>query len=157
MEPTAPRIGLSDRVRASRAASRRAAVGLGVTLLLAAATIAAVVVRNESAVRRQWRERLVATAEERKASILEYLDERSEDAEVFASFPSIRLAAGATGGAIAEADHIRVVFETGRDRWGCRTIALLDARFVERLRAGEPVRGEVLAFLRGWGPAGRRP
>jgi len=132
-------------------------VGLGVTLLLAAATIAAVVVRNESAVRRQWRERLVATAEERKASILEYLDERSEDAEVFASFPSIRLAAGATGGAIAEADHIRVVFETGRDRWGCRTIALLDARFVERLRAGEPVRGEVLAFLRGWGPAGRRP
>jgi len=157
VEPTAPREGFSDRVRVNRAASRRAAVGLGVMLLLVAAAISAVVVRNEAAVRRQWRERLVATAEERKAAILEYLDERSEDAEVFASFPSIRLAAGAAAGGLAEADHIRVVFETGRDRWGCRSVALLDAGFSERLRAGEPVGEEALAFLRGRGPAGGGP
>jgi PAS domain S-box-containing protein len=129
---------------------------VGVVLLLAfvGAVIAVVLVRREASVRREWLDRLVGTAEERKSAILDYLEERTEDAEVFAAFPSIReMAHPGEGGGHGDGDaHVLTVFEAGRARWGNRTLALLGPDFSERLRAGDALESEASDLLRGTAP-----
>ncbi len=134
---------------ADRTTSRRVAVGLALVLVFVAAAAAFALRLHERSMRREWYGRLAAIAEERKASILGHLEERREDAEVFAFFPSVvGVAAGAPSGHDHDyLDHLEVVFEAGRERWDCRTVALLGPAFDERLRAGEPVAAEALARL----------
>ncbi len=134
----------------SRAVTRSASVGVVLLLALVGAAITVVLVRREASVRKEWRGRLVGTAEERKAAILDYLEDRVRDAEVFAAFPSIReMTAGAVGGGLTEFDeHLRAVFEAGRVRWESRTLAFLGPDFSERLRAGEALEPEASELLR---------
>ena len=146
----------SGTVPASRAVKRVASVGVVLLLAVVGAVIAVVLVRREASIRREWRDRLVGTAEERKAAILDYLQERTQDAEVFAAFPSIREMAGAgERGGRAEGDaHIQKVFEAGRMRWGSRTLAFLGPDFSERLRAGNALEPEASDLLRRSAPKG---
>lgn len=133
-----------------RTTSRRVAVGLALVLVFVAAAAAFALTLHERSMRREWYGRLAAIAEERRASILGYLEERREDAEVFAFFPSVvGVAARAPSGHDHDyLDHLEVVFEAGRERWDCRAVALLGPAFDERIRAGEPVAAEALARLR---------
>ncbi len=98
-------------------AMSRAAVISGLAVLLAAGTgIVLSVERHEAATRRNWLDRLVATADERRAAIGEYLDERLEDVAVFAAFPSLREAAASVEGPSREriVRHLAEVLESGR-------------------------------------------
>jgi PAS domain S-box-containing protein len=134
------------------------AVGLALLLAFVVVVVAVATRYHERSVRREWFDRLVSIGSERESSILQYLEERTEDAEVFAAFPSvIRVAAGVgalPGNECHDHDHLEVVFEAGRRSWRCRTVALLGPGFDERLRSGEPVPAEVVARLREVAPTG---
>ena len=140
--------GAPGALPVGRSAAHMASVGVVVLLALVGAVVAVVLVRREESVRREWRDRLVGTAEERKAAILDYLEERTEDAEVFAAFPSIQEMAGAgeRGGHAEGDEHVRKVFDAGRTRWGSRTLAFLGPDFSERFRSGDAL------DVRGLGP-----
>lgn len=147
----------SDGASPLRPRPFRQLAGPFAVLLASGAAIGIVLARHEAAARREWRDRLVATAEERKAAVVEYLDERTEDADVFAAFPTVRLMLGAREADRGEdGHHLDEVFERGRDRWGSVTIALVGRDFSEVLRVGGPIGEELLGLLRTSTAASRR-
>ncbi len=153
-------VGLSNPRRSEALPVSRsthgASVGVVVLLALVGAAVAVVLLRREESVRREWRDRLVGTAEERKAAILAYLEGRTEDAEVFAAFPSIQGMAGlsASDGHPDGGVHVLTVLEAGRERWGSLTLAFLGPDFSVRLGTGEALEREASDLLRRTAPKG---
>lgn len=142
--PDGGRIGLRPR---PGAASRIVAIASLAVVCAAGAGILLYLLRSESSTRERWRSRLLLTAEERARAIEEYLDDRSADASIFASFPTVREVARLPGGPSSEATarHLREVLELARRSWGSRSLAILWPSPAEPFVVGEPVEKEIRA------------
>jgi len=98
-----------------------------------------------------WRARLSAMAQDREAAVERWLEERREDANTTAAFPSVREAAALPDGAAgsAAAAHLDEIFSDMTLNGGYAAVALVDARGRVLAEGGAcPLPEEALAAAR---------
>jgi PAS domain S-box-containing protein len=115
--------------------------------LLMAILLAVFWAKQERAALKEWSVLLSATADEQKAAIESFLEQKVADAAVFASFPSVVGAVDPELWGTVDADHLESVLEKGRIGWKSRSIALLGSDLSSRARTGEELPAGLNALL----------
>jgi len=120
-------------------------------IVLLGASLAAVQIGFGSAARRDFQKLLATMADQQRAAIEAYLDQRIADAAVFAAFPTVRaaVASGEPLGGELEG-HLSTVLQAGRTEWGSIAVQVLDADGTVRAGSGSEL-PEAAGLLAGAG------
>ncbi|MBP7677165.1 MAG: PAS domain S-box protein [Thermoanaerobaculia bacterium] len=144
-----------DAAAAAGGSGRTGAIRAGwpyvLLLVLLGAGLVAVHLGFGNAARRDFQKLLSTMADQQRAAIEAYLDQRIADAAVFAAFPTVRAAVAPNEPLSGELEeHLATVLQAGRTEWGSVAVQVLDAEGAVRAGSG-PELPEAAALLAGAG------
>ncbi|HMM36657.1 MAG TPA: PAS domain S-box protein, partial [Thermoanaerobaculia bacterium] len=130
-----------DRAAARRLARREVALRRGwpyvLLLVLLGASLVAVHLGFGGAARRDFQKLLSTMADQQRAAIEAYLEQRIADAAVFAAFPTVRAALDPNEPLQGERkEHLATVLRAGQKEWESVAVQVLDAEGAVRAGSG---------------------